>query len=289
MTTRPKPRLTQRQKPAASRPQISDRFRSPKSPLHIKTLVYGPPRVGKTVFVGSAGNDPRTAPLLLLDFEGGSSSLQGTTADVSILPIRDWQDYNEVYAYLAEGKHEFQSVAIDSVSETHIYSLIKIVEAQVQGSDRRKDDLQTEQGDYGKSMMQMQKFLRAFRDLPLHVFLTAHTKTELEPGEGWVRKPKLYGQLSDEIVGMFDITTFMMILDEDDEDAANKRRKARRTKSSKSDAADRVLLLANEPKIRLGIRRPMDVEIPDSIRIGLHDGVTQLFDALGIKGGPRQE
>jgi phage nucleotide-binding protein len=250
----------------------------------VNLLLYGPPRVGKTVFAGSAGCDPRTAPVLVLDFESGASSLRGTPGDVHVLAINTWEDYNEIYEYLLNGEDvPYKTIVVDSISETHIFSLMGVVEKSVQESDRRQNDLQIEQSDYGKSLLQMRKFLRSFRDLPYNIVFTAISKTEMVPGEGWVQKPFLFGQLADEVVGMFDVVAFLMHKDELESEGKRKRSK----KASPSNA--RVLILDNEPAIRLGTRRPMGVEIPDVIEVGTTDGFTQLLNALQIGDTPNAE
>src|SRR3954451_5110087 len=105
--------------------------RKPSENRYIKGLVFAPAGAGKTGLLGTAQEDDRTHPMLLLDFEGGSESLAGL--DIDIVPIRSWEDYNDVYEALADGDtiefedgeggtyeidfSQYKSLGIDSISE----------------------------------------------------------------------------------------------------------------------------------------------------------------------------
>lgn len=219
-----------------------------------KALIFAPPGAGKTVFLGTANDDPRTYPMLLLDYEGGTSSLVGREIDT--VKIRSWQDFNDVYDFLLRGTHNYQSVGIDSVSETHIFALL----AQLSMRERKIADL-LEQGDYGVVLVQMRKLLRKYRDLPMHVFATALDKSELDPRDGTVKKPALSGSLADEAPGIFEVVSYMSteILDDG--------------------YLHRILLLHNYPKMRTKIRMPIGYAAPSEI---VDPTITALLDVLMI-------
>lgn len=240
-----------------------------------QVLIFGPSGVGKTSFVGSAALDPRTSPTLVLDFDGGSSSLAGLPTDVcTVAPIKTWQDYSDAYDYLLNAKHGFRSVAVDSTTETHIYAVLNIVsEAFIRGQEGRQgerqriDDLSVEQGDYGKALNQIRRFLREFRKLPMHIFYTALTQTDSEPREGYVKKPMMFGRMADEIVGMFDVTGYLSLA---------------RVGKKGEEKVKRIMILQNEPSIRAKVKTPWGTEIPDYFEVDLDSGVTKLFDILNV-------
>jgi len=228
----------------------------------VKGLIFGPPGHGKTHFLGTAVFDPRTSPIFILDFEGGVLDvLQGLPGgpdgpDWYHIPIHSWDDFNEAFERVEKNEEGAKAVAIDSLSETHIFALMSLLDDP---GIRRDDDSLLRQDDYGKAMVQIRRLTRAFRDLPLHVFYTAHSKDEVDPKEGLVKMVNLSGKLATEIPGMMSVAGYLA-LGEDDEGKTQ-----------------RILLLQNYAKIRTKIRTPWGVESPDEIE---DPTVTDLLDAL---------
>src|SRR3990167_4195662 len=107
-------------------------------------LIHAPSGHGKTYFLGTAALDARTSPMLVMDFEGGTSTLAGL--DIDIAQIRSWEDYEEVYTNLLEGNEvdgidysQYRSIGVDSISETHIFALLALL--RVNGPQRKDPDL----------------------------------------------------------------------------------------------------------------------------------------------------
>lgn len=261
------------QRPASRNPQDHPFHKKlTKAPIATerRMLIYGASGAGKTTLIGSAAFDERTSPALVLDFDGGGSSLSGLDPEkLSYVRIRDWDDYTQAYDYLMNSDHPYKLVAIDSLSETHVYALLNVVDHEVQKRDRRDDNLEVEQGDYGKALVQMRRFLNAWKVLPLHCIFTALVKTEVAPKEGRVAKPALFGQFADEVVGMFDVTGYLALEEV----------KTRKDQSEKR----RVLTLQNTPGVRAKVRTPFGEVLPqDEISLDLTGGITTLFDFLKV-------
>jgi len=248
---------------------------SPTDRRFCKALIFAPAGAGKTVFLGTAQQDDRTAPMLLLDFEGGTESLAGL--DIDTVPIRSWDDYNQAYEALANGDtldfddddggysidfSAYNSLGIDSISETHKFALLEILRKE--GPSRRVPDL-IEQGDYGRATTQMRRLLREFRDLDMHVFFAAHAKEADVPREGRVRLPDLAGQLAEEVSGLMSIAGYLAQFEDDD-----------------SGDIHRTLLLHSFPKFRIKARTRWGVSAPAEI---IDPTITKLLDALGYGGG----
>lgn len=229
----------------------------PSALRYCKSLTFAPSGAGKTVFLGTAQQDPRTFPMLLLDFEGGSESLDGL--DIDVAPIRTWDDFSQAYELLAEqdNGHGYRSVGIDSVSEVHKWALLEILRKE--GGSRENADL-IQMGDYGTATTQMRKLLRSFRDLPMHVFYVSHAKDADIPKEGRVRVPDLSGQMAEEIVGLMSVCGYLALTnDEEGEDL-------------------RLMLLHGYPKFRVKARTPWGKTVPEEIE---KPTVSSLLDALG--------
>jgi len=253
-----------------------DRVQAAQQSQWRKVLITGASRSGKTTLVGSAALDERTCPIVVVDFEGGSTSLYGLPADqCTVYRVKTWEDFNLVYDYLANEKHNYRSIAIDSLSETHVNSLLWIVDAELNAGQKREDPFTVYQADYGKSMVQMRRFLRAIVKLDMHCFFTALPKTENEPREGAVRKPALFGQMAEEVVGMFDVSTFLV------QERISPKAQQNAGAGSALPAAKvvRKLLLQNTPGVRAGVRTPWGVRLPDYLE---DPTVTKLFDLLQV-------
>lgn len=228
-----------------------------------KALIYGPPKHGKTYFLGSAAFDERTAPMLLLDYEGGVDDvlegMPGWGTDIVRAHIRAEKDFDDQYDRLRANDEGFKSCGIDSLSETHISLLMERLDTV--GKTRKEPDL-IEQGDYGIGLVKLRRQVRKFRDLPLHVFYTAHHKDEVDAREGLVKLPKLSGQAATEIPGMMSVVGYLALVTERDDEGLR---------------TFRSLLLQNHAKVRVGVRGRWGVDVPDEID---DPTITALLDAL---------
>jgi hypothetical protein len=206
--------------------------------------------------------------MALLDFEGGVldvlDGLPGFGTDCVHIPIHSWDDFNQAYERVRSNDEGFKSVAIDSLSETHIFALMTIIDEQ---KSRRDDPDLIQQGDYGKGLVQLRRLVRYFRDLPIHTFYTAHHRDDVDPKEGMIKLPNLAGKAAVEIPGMMSLVGYLALMTEYDE-------------AKEKDVAHRVLLLQNYAKIRIGVRAPWGVEPPDEIE---DPTVTNVLDTLGYK------
>jgi len=241
-------------------------IRKPSERRYAKVLLFAPAGAGKTVFLGTAQDDERTYPMLILDFEGGTESL--ACLDIDTIPIRAWEDYNEAFEALANGDviefegeeydfSKYKSLGIDSISETHKFALLEILRKE--GPSRRNPDL-IEVGDYGTAGTQMRRLLREFRDLPLHVFFVAHAKETEIPREGKVRVPDLAGAMAEEVAGLTSVAGYLAQFTDEDGDLR------------------RTIILHGDRKFRTKARTRWGVDAPEEV---IDPTVTTLLDALG--------
>lgn len=232
-------------------------IKKPADRRFAKTLVFSPAGHGKTHFLGTAQEDQRTSPMLLLDFEGGHETLAGL--DIDIIEVRDWRDYNEAYELLTDKNTKYKSVGIDSASETHIWALLSRIAEQ--GPRRKEPDL-IELGDYGVASTQLRRLLREFRDLPMHVFFTAGAKEVDERGVGRIKIPSMAGQMAEEVVHIMSIVGYLAHAVNDEGEL------------------ERILVLQNTPGFRTKVRAPWGVVAPDEI---INPTIPKLLDELDFK------
>lgn len=234
-------------------------IRKPADRRFAKGLFFAPAGHGKTHLLGTAQEDERTSPMLLMDFEGGHETLSGLDMDVA--EIRSWDDYNEAYELLTSDTSEpYRSIGLDSASETHIWALLTRLAEQ---GPRRKDPDMIEIGDYGIAGVQLRRLLREFRDLPMHVFFTAGAKEIDERGVGKVKVPSMSGQMAEEIVHIMSIVGYLAL-----------------TTNEETGDPERLLILQNYPGFRTKVRAPWRTIAPDEL---VNPTITDLLDALHFK------
>jgi hypothetical protein len=231
--------------------------RKPAEAKFLKALIHSPAGHGKTRFLGTAQDDPRTFPMAFLNFEGGEQSLAGL--DIDVFDIRDNKDYESVYADLATGKTGHKSVGVDSITETQITMLLEIL-----GHDtiNRADPDQLAQQDWGIVLVRMRRIVRQYvKMLPMHVFMTALSKDDTVARVGSVKAPQVQGAFASELPGVLDVVAYLALLEEDGE-------------------VERVLLLHSNPKFSVKARTPwVGAEVPSEIS---DPTVTKLLDAMGF-------
>lgn len=234
-------------------------IRKPADRRFAKGLFFSPAGHGKTHLLGTAQEDERTSPMLLMDFEGGHETLAGL--DIDVAEIRSWDDYNEAYELLtSDTKEPYRSIGLDSASETHIWALLTRLDEQ---APQRKDPDLIEIGDYGIAGTQLRRLLREFRDLPQHVFFTAGSKEITERGVGRVKIPSLAGQMAEEIVHIMSIVGYLAM-----------------AMNEETGEPERLLILQNYIGYRTKVRAPWKSKAPDDL---VNPTITDLLDALNFQ------
>lgn len=122
----------------------------------VKVLVYGAAGAGKTSLI------PTLPKPLVLSAEGGLLSIQD--ADLPYIEIASMDDLRNAYSFImGEGGAEFDSIALDSISEI----------AEVVLNAEKKNTKDPRQA-YGAMQEQVSDLIRAFRDIPgKHVYMSA--------------------------------------------------------------------------------------------------------------------
>jgi len=135
--------------------------------------VYGRSGTGKTTFAGTA---PK--PLLVLDVnDRGTISIKGQP-ETYVLSIEKWEDFEEAYWYLKSGNHNFQSVAIDTLTQLQDLAIRQVV-----GEDSA--DMVISKRAWGSVSSLMKTWILNFRDLPLcKIFICQDRLTAGDEDEG---------------------------------------------------------------------------------------------------------
>lgn len=170
----------------------------------IKALIYGPPGGGKTTLGGSAALRVRT---LIISAESGLLSLQnlkdesGKTPDIDYTQIKSFSDMEAAFHFLKNEKHDYQAVVIDSLTEIQRVCKDAIMD------DTKKSAL--EMRDWGTLASKIERMVRAFRDLPMHLIITALEDAETDKLTGEVKVwPALQGSVQKQLPAYFDLVAY---------------------------------------------------------------------------------
>lgn len=232
----------------------------PEEVTHFKGLIFAPPGAGKTHMLGTLNDDPRTAPALILDFEGGVQTLVGR--DIDVARIRNWKDFEEAHEILEDEDSPYNSVGVDSLSEAQIGGLFQLLDRR---GRRSADPDKIEREEWGLILVQMRRFIRGFLDLGIHTFMTALAKDDLDPRSGRVAIPAFQGAFGKEVAGTFDTVAYLARTEDDDGNL------------------ERVLVLHGDPAFQTKARAPYKGHrVPEEI---VNPTAGDLLDALGFKSG----
>lgn len=122
----------------------------------IKALVHGPSGAGKTTLCATCEE-----PTLIISAEAGLLSIRHNEGNIQVAEVSTVDDIMEVYKWLKDGQ-EFQWICLDSLSEI----------AEVVLADEKRNTKDPRQA-YGALIDQMGGLVRAFRDLPYNILMTA--------------------------------------------------------------------------------------------------------------------
>jgi hypothetical protein len=173
-------------------------------------VVHGESGVGKSWLADTA-----PGPRLILDVEGGVNFTPSAKTEWDVrgeppeVKVRDLKAVQDAYAWLNSGKHPFNSVVIDSLSEM-----------QKRAVDNIAGSAQMKTQDWGTLLRKMEGMVRAFRDLTMHpshpittVVFVCGTKAESETGR---LRPNLQGQMGTTLPYYVDVVTYLANVPGDD-------------------------------------------------------------------------
>lgn len=166
----------------------------------MKILTYGESGAGKTTLIATL---PKP---LIISNEGGLLSIKGI--DLPYIEIKSMADLTEVYTWLksSEDAQKYESIAIDSLSELSEICLAEMKAELING--KPKDGRMA----YGDMAEKMRKVIRAFRDLPKHIYMSAKLDKATDEQGRILYSPKLEGaQLGKDVPYFFDFCFALQI------------------------------------------------------------------------------
>ncbi len=180
----------------------------------LNLLIYGDPGVGKTTFCGTAMDHPDTFPMLVLDVEGGSVTLRNRP-NIDVIQVRTIKQVSDAYNTLfSQESCPYRTVILDSLTELQKLDMRTVMQQRFNDKPDSTDIDVPDQRAWGKSGERMRMIVRAYRDLPCNVIMTALATHEKDDKTGSTcYYPSLPGKLRNEVPGFFDIVGYMRAVD----------------------------------------------------------------------------
>lgn len=223
-------------------------------PPWLNMMIYGGSGVGKTLLGGTAATVAEMSPLLVIDAEEGSmtlNNLKDFSGDIDVVKLENWRTMQSIYNDLYKGEHPYKTVMIDSGTEVQQLAMNDVL-----GTTGRVLDIGVtpEFKDWYKNTEQIRRMIRAFRDLPMHTIVTALEMDSQDPRtKVMMKRPAFSNKLSQQIPAFFD-TVFYMYVKEVKGDAANLR-------LCLTDKTDRVVAKCRAQNVPLVLENPTMTDV----------------------------
>jgi hypothetical protein len=104
----------------------------------------------------------------------------------NVYPVDMWTDVTDLYWFLQEGEHEFESVAVDGITALQTLCMNFVLGEATQLDASRDPDMPTRQV-WAKVTQLMKTQITNYRNLPMNVIFTALTRRNIvgeDEGEG---------------------------------------------------------------------------------------------------------
>ncbi len=185
--------------------------RSPDSIGYLNFLMYGHAGSGKTYLGGTAQNHPKTRPMLILDVEGGTTTLR-EHKDIDVIQVRSPQQVKEIHDELRENNNgHYKTVMIDSLTELQKLDMRSIMLEVIQKRPDQDVDVPSMR-EWGKSSEHIRRIVRAFRDLEMNTIFTALMVDYKDEKTGQVTfYPSVPGKLKAEVPGFLDVVGYLHV------------------------------------------------------------------------------
>lgn len=223
----------------------------------IKMLVYGEYGSGKTWLLSTAVGVPDMQDVLMVDAEAGDMTISegsgGFKFDkIDTVRVENYKQVAHVQSFLRthcqlreegdknkmrelEAKlkrlepdqikepRQYRTVIIDSLSEVESFCMYQLL--GITDKTRLDEEVASaEWTEYKKQNSMIQRLVRGFRDLPMHVLVTCASSYTQDENKRMLYTPSLTGKLSRQVQGFMDVVGYLQTGQAESEEAPIPRR-----------------------------------------------------------------
>jgi len=150
---------------------------------------------------------------LIIDCDEKGTDSTRDDLNPKVVRIETWTEINEVYWYLQSGEHPYKSVAIDTVSGLQTLAMNFVLGDEHARDASRDPDMPSRQ-IWQKVGQLMKTQITNFRNLPMNVVFTAHTRTRVqgedEEDETIITGPNISPSVQSHLLGAVGLIGYMM-------------------------------------------------------------------------------
>lgn len=196
---------------------LADQVHSPDQIQWLNVLLYGFAGSGKTWLGGTAQDHDMTSPMLVLDVEGGTTTLRNKPT-IDVIQVRSPEHVKQIHDELRENNNGYyKTVMIDSLTELQKLDMRTIM-IEAHSKNPNQDVDVPSQREWGKSNEHIRRIVRAFRDLEMNTIFTALMVDYKDDRTGQVTfYPSVPGKLKAEVPGFLDIVGYLYTAVEEEE------------------------------------------------------------------------
>jgi len=210
---------------------------------YLKMLIYGDYGVGKTYLCGTSADVVNMQDVLLLSAERGELTLDAPEhnfENIDVIQFNEFVTVARIYDYLRvhcslrdKGDEEslnklrvkeaelrgvsveeivkpkmYRTVIVDSLSEVEAYCMYQLL--GVSDKTGLAEEAQgAEWSEYKKQHAMVQRLIRAYRDLPMHVLMTCGRAYVQDDSKKMLFSPAMTGKLASQVQGFMDVVGYL--------------------------------------------------------------------------------